>query len=305
MIVEQTERIRKGKRDRRASGNRRLLTIRDRLRPAWSVFKAVAGRGWPVAVAGVVVFGACRSWAGLCSSSSFKLRELLVSGGGRVSRSEILALSGVSKGMALLSIDPARVRARLLAHPIIRTATVSRRLPGHLSIRVKEHRPMALVRLVRLYLVSRQGQPFALAMGEDRLKYPVVSGIRRSLYERDRATALGRIGKALRLLRLYRAQGLEWHGRVTEVRIEPVFGYSLRLSPNRTLVRIGHGQFKRRLKRLGQLYAELYRRGVRRIKYVYLDNNRHPERVSVGLGDAIPVREKASDDRVSTSTLKR
>lgn len=62
------------------------------------------------------------------------------------------------RGDAMLGFDPAAIRRRLVAIPWVRDATVERRLPGTVRIRIQERRPMALwQRHGKLALVDDEG----------------------------------------------------------------------------------------------------------------------------------------------------
>lgn len=62
------------------------------------------------------------------------------------------------RGEAMLGFDPAEIRRRLVAIPWVRDATVERRLPGTVRIRIQERRPMALwQRHGKLALVDDEG----------------------------------------------------------------------------------------------------------------------------------------------------
>ena len=66
----------------------------------------------------------------------------------------------VQKGDNILSIKLSLVRNRLLAHPWIARAEVSRVIPSRLVIRVKEHTALAIVDLGQKFLINHQGQIF-------------------------------------------------------------------------------------------------------------------------------------------------
>jgi cell division protein FtsQ len=65
---------------------------------------------------------------------------------------------GLHRGDAMLGFDPAEIRRRLVAIPWVRDASVERRLPGTVRIRIQERRPMALwQRDGKLALVDDEG----------------------------------------------------------------------------------------------------------------------------------------------------
>jgi cell division protein FtsQ len=73
-------------------------------------------------------------------------------------RDAVARAVGLRRGDAMLGFDPAEVRRRLAAIPWIRDATVERRLPGTVRIRIQERQPMALwQRHGKLALVDGEG----------------------------------------------------------------------------------------------------------------------------------------------------
>jgi cell division protein FtsQ len=69
------------------------------------------------------------------------------------------------------------VRKRLMAHPWIAEAEVRREIPSGLYIRIKEHVPLAIVKLDRKYIINEQGQVFKEWTASDPDTLPLVSGL--------------------------------------------------------------------------------------------------------------------------------
>jgi cell division protein FtsQ len=148
----------------------RLLTL-DRLRRHRRTL-AVAAVVLAVAFVG---YGAVRShaartaWSRLdarlldwSAQAGFAVGAVEVEGRDRASPAAILAALGVRRGMPILAIDPAAARARLETVPWIKTASIYRRLPDTLFIRLAEQRPLAFwQRDDRLVLIDHDGRPIA------------------------------------------------------------------------------------------------------------------------------------------------
>jgi len=81
-----------------------------------------------------------------------------VEGRGRASRAAVLSAVAVARGMPLLAVDPAQAKQRLEAVPWIRSASVERRFPDTLHIRLVERQPLAFwQRHGKLVLIDRDG----------------------------------------------------------------------------------------------------------------------------------------------------
>ena len=67
----------------------------------------------------------------------FKISHMTIEGTQRLSEKEIARQAQVDKGVNILAVNLSLVRKRLLAHPWIAEAGVSREIPSGLSIRIK------------------------------------------------------------------------------------------------------------------------------------------------------------------------
>jgi cell division protein FtsQ len=73
---------------------------------------------------------------------------------------DVTAWIGLTDATTVWEATPARVRARLEAHPFIAAAAVRRIFPGRLEIVVRERRPEAIAVLGDLFYVDRGGETF-------------------------------------------------------------------------------------------------------------------------------------------------
>jgi len=99
-------------------------------------------RGWRVAffaLAAVGVIGAA-AWV-LFSSPLLVVRSVTVSGTHLVSRSEVLAASGVQLGTPLIRVNTARAAGRIVQIRQVRSVQVTRSWPDRLTIVVRERTP--------------------------------------------------------------------------------------------------------------------------------------------------------------------
>lgn len=84
--------------------------------------------------------------------------EVLVEGRVETKARDVLAALNVRRGMPVLAVDPRAAKQRLEQIPWVREATVERRLPGLVSVRLVERVPMALWQHEgRFVLIDRHG----------------------------------------------------------------------------------------------------------------------------------------------------
>lgn len=87
------------------------------------------------------------------------VREILVQGRVESDRAAVLAAIGSGRGEPILAFDPLAAKQRLEALPWVRRATVERRLPDTIYVRLDERRPLALWQKDgRFALVDREGE---------------------------------------------------------------------------------------------------------------------------------------------------
>jgi cell division protein FtsQ len=218
------------------------------------------------------------------ASPRFAVREIQVSPTAHVPRDEVLELAGVAEGDRLLAIDTEPVAARVAAHPWVQSARVRRQLPHTLIIDLTERRAAAVVTLGGLYLVDERGHPFKRASMDEADGLPIITGVERVLYGDVKDATEAAYREALGLLADYGARA----GRpaLSEVNIDPRFGFSLFLLDGGAELRLGRGDFSKKLARLDQIFeAVKVSPGIAAVRVVHLDHldGADGSRVTVGL----------------------
>jgi cell division protein FtsQ len=230
------------------------------------------------------------------TSPAFAVTEIAVEGHVRVTEDDVLERAGLSLGQNVFDVSPEEVQARLARHPWIAEAHVERRLPGSYTIEIRERRAIALLALGDVYLVAEDGTVFKRAEGDDPVDLPVITGVDRARFTADRAFRTSILLEAVALLHDYRGAGLWRREALAELHVESDDGLSLTIGEDALYVRLGRGPFRAKLGRLRTVLDELGRRGAR-AEYVYLDNERRPDRVTVRVREPEPIvaQEPASD----------
>ncbi len=107
----------------------------------------------------------------------FAVKEVAIEGVRRLTHTQVTRQAQVSVGNNILSINLSLARKRLLAHPWIAEAEISRKIPSQLIIRIKEHSALAMVDFGQKFLLNHQGQIFKAFDPADQLHLPVISGL--------------------------------------------------------------------------------------------------------------------------------
>lgn len=117
--------------------------------------------GAVAAVLGVVTVA-----VGLARSPLFAVDRVVVTGARTVDRSAVVAASHIRRGDAIVDVDAARVRADVMAVPMVASARVERVWPRTVRIVVTEERPLAVVEVGgRALTVGRGGRILAAVSG--------------------------------------------------------------------------------------------------------------------------------------------
>lgn len=224
------------------------------------------------------------------TSPTFAVQEIALSGHVRLTEAEVLETAGLALEQNVFEVAPEEAEARLLAHDWIAEADVRRRLPGSYTIEVRERRAVALLAVQDIYLVSEDGAVFKRVEEDDPIDLPVITGVDRDRFTRDRGFRTSVLLEVVALLHDYRGAGLWRREPISEVHVERDDGLSLYVGADGAFVRLGHGPFRAKLGRLRTVLDELGQRGAR-AEYVYLDNERRPDRVTVRIRTPLALPE--------------
>ena len=199
-------------------GNRRRRPEGAIRRHAWR--GAVAASSLAALIAGVGWAGPS-AWVAIRAHDYFVLRDIVVERRGRMSEEAILAAARVRKGMSIWDVDAARVEGALERLPWVRSARVRRELPRRVVLRVREHRPAAIVHLPGvaqpLHYVSASGRVFAPVGLHDGRDFPYVTGFDRDAVQSG--TAASGLRAAMLTLRTA-ARYQDALGTISEVHVD-------------------------------------------------------------------------------------
>ncbi|MEZ4247431.1 MAG: FtsQ-type POTRA domain-containing protein [Polyangiales bacterium] len=122
------------------------------------------------------------------TSPAFAIATIELEGRERLDEAEVLRAAGIALGTNVFELSPEDVRARLERHPWIAHAEVERRLPGTFRLKVVErHAALVLALGPSLYLVDDEGKVFKEVAPGDPVDFPIVSGVERDRFLRERA----------------------------------------------------------------------------------------------------------------------
>lgn len=265
----------------------RLTLLRERLRATLGRGKARAGQAGRALLAAGILGAALVSGRAIeahaRTSPSFALKDVTVTGNARLSRDAVLRAAGVKPGANAFSVSPDLVESRLAREPWIRAVEVERRLPGTLRIAIVEKEPRAVLLLGdSSYLVSSEADIIRQLGPGDPADLPAITGMDRTRFTDDLVYRRAILSSVVSCLEDYRLAGLEKREPVQEVHVGPADTLSLYVGKDATRVELGKGPFRRKLRLFRNVLERLGREHARPA-YVYLDNERNPDRVTLRL----------------------
>ncbi len=224
-------------------------------------------------------------------SPYFKITAVRVENANRVSRADIMKAIQIKEEANYFKFDALKARQRLLEHEWVADATVKPRLPNHLTVRIQERRPVAVVALGELYLVDAEGKVFAKTKDLNVLPSLVITGLHKKDLKADPETFKAKVRTALALDRLYRQNEVSSYRTLDSIHLGVSGRWELMLGA--THVILGSDRFEARLSYLADVLRTLKDRKVG-AEYIMLA----PE-----LNRAI-VKESVLDDKTTELSLR-
>ncbi len=198
-------------------------------------------------------------WYFLAHWSLFRLNRIEIRGLNRLSQEEVLQVADIGVNDNLFALDVKKIGQSLEAHPWISRATVKRRLPDTLVIKLWEETPIALTAIDgRLYLTDAQGRLFKVLEPKEPASYPIITGIRSEMVSDGQlASSLRPVLKLLSDLR--RATSLLPVDKVSEILVRK--DELILITKEKVYVTFSLHDLERQYRRLEKILAHLYNKG--------------------------------------------
>jgi cell division protein FtsQ len=246
----------------------------------WSALKAALGLAFVLSLASAVAYGA-RHFA--VTSSRFGIEHLLLEGSTRFSEAELAKFLDIKMGDNLFALDLEQKERKLADHPWVASASLTRKLPGTLEVKLVEYQAEALAAIGdTLYLITRNGTPIVPYGVGERGDYPIISGVSLEELAADRARALERLAQGASVLRHYERSEMAATYPAQELYLESDGSMELLISEQGITLKLGKGPVQQKLLMAARVVGKVRARGETPA-LVFLDNEAHPERVVVRL----------------------
>lgn len=247
----------------RVKVQRKPLNLKKYLRPLAKVTLGLAG----VALLGGALFAGYRA---LASVSLFRLKKIELSATRRISREEVLAITGLEPGRDLVRMDLKKMGEQLSQNPWVETVRIRRSYPDTVSIALTEREPLAVVNMGYFYYLDGTGTIFKVLNQGDRLDYPVITGFSEEDLNGDPAGMREALAATCQLLALLRAKCSFILADVSEIHYDKGYGFTLFTASGALPVKVGSGDFSAKFSRLARIYQNL-KAEQQTIQYIDLD----------------------------------
>jgi cell division septal protein FtsQ len=208
----------------------------------------------------------------LARTTFLRLERIEVGPLKKLTRDEVIAISGVKPGNDMFSLRLKKIGGELAKNPWVQKVTVRRCFPHTLAIELTERDPVAVVNMGYLYYLDTKGEVFKPLTEGDRLDFPVVTGITEEDMAKDPNGTREAFQGVLRLLAALQAGKDFGLKDVSEIHYGKGSGFTLFTASGGVPMRIGSGAFDAKLARLSRVYRELQAQ-LTTMQYIDLDYN--------------------------------
>ena len=242
-------------------------------------FKMAALAGGLLAFSALFMAG----YAAVTRTDYFRIESIKVGGLSRLTANKVLEQAKVDKGDNLLAVNLGLVRKRLLAHPWIATARVSREIPGTIRIEITEHQALAVLDLGRKFLINTSGRVFKESGPGDPAALPLVTGLAFADISLGQDALSPAVEAVIQVLQISQAKNSAIaYGQIREVKVDPEIGVSLLAWEDQRCIKLGFSPFESKYRRIKQLLPYL-RHSSKWQGFETIDAN-NPDRIVVQLG---------------------
>ncbi|HJV65647.1 MAG TPA: FtsQ-type POTRA domain-containing protein [Geomonas sp.] len=248
----------KKERQRQVAHNRVKKVPKKRKPINWRPILTWLSRGiGAAAICAAVGAGSWQLYRVISRTTLLRLETIEVSPLKKLTRNEVIALSGVKPGDSMLRLKLKGVVEQLSKNPWVEQVQVHRYFPHTLSITLSERTPKAVANVGCLYYVDPKGQLFKALQEGDRLDYPLITGVTEEDMSKDPGGCRDALKNALALIDTLKAGKSFTLEDVSEIHYDKGYGFTLFTMVGGVPVKLGNGGFEDKLARFAGIYGDL------------------------------------------------
>jgi cell division protein FtsQ len=250
----------------------------NRIQHALGLLKIISGLSLVAVMSFAFIFG----YDLFTQSSYFKTVYLDVRGCSTLEESAVISHAKLSHGLNIFSVNLTTTRKRLLAHPWISEAEVSREIPSGIRIRIKEHEPLAIIDIDRKFLLNKQGELFKEWEVTDPVNLPVVDGLAFSDLNIGTRPYSQPFNAVMTVLRLgQRADSILTNKEIRKIDVDKDIGLTIHANNSLGALKLGYDNYPGKFKRLQEVLFYLNNNNnISTLNSIDLNN---PNRIVVSL----------------------
>jgi len=181
----------------------------------------------------------------------FAAQQITVEGCERLGTGEVIQTAQIVHGSNTLAVNLALARKRLLAHSWIADAQVSREMPHTIAIRIREHRPLAVVNLGKQFLLNEQGEIFKERQPSDPGDLPLVSGMEFGDFSPGTRSPSPAFSAVMEVLGLGRnPTGIVPNATISAIAVDRELGLTLHAGDQDRRIKLGYADYPAKFQKL-------------------------------------------------------
>lgn len=193
----------------------------------------------------------------LMASDLFRVEEVSVTGQQRLDQQQVVALSDIQLGLNTFSLDLGLIGRKIEENPWIRQAKVQRIFPRQVVIDIVERKPVAIINMGYLYYIDEDGEIFKVLDAKDQLNYPIITGFDYEKAQSHDENYAQKLKQIVALMDDLKGRKLFDLNQVSEIHHEMDGGLSLFTFDGSVKVKLGNGDYNRKINRLERIYSQL------------------------------------------------
>lgn len=169
----------------------------------------------------------------------------------------------IQPGASLLTVHPLKVEQALLRQPWIEQAELTRIWPDKINLKIREHQPLALVKLTdKLYLMDSKGILFKVMEPRDPHDFPVITGLQVEHFQRVEGIMTPLLAKVFDFIGLLQEKNNYLNlATISEINVDPERGITIYPSDLDLGVSIGFHDHSKKLANLQKVLPHLKQQG--------------------------------------------
>lgn len=189
----------------------------------------------------------------LTQSDYFRAKNITVEGNMILSKEEVIRETLLNIGDNIFSVNLSMVRKRLMDNGLIAEAEVVRKIPSGIILKIKEHKPIAVVELGKEYLLNEDGKIYKEKTAADTETLPLVKGLEFSDLSFGDMKTSHSFNAVMTVLKLGRKpESILPNSTITLINVDREIGLTV-FALNKT-IRLGYNNYPDKYERLEKVF---------------------------------------------------